>query len=58
MNKKLIFPTFGGTFKYESEPKIFLIQDCRVDSCYDNNEIENVLINLKAKKKIKVKENN
>ena len=45
----------GGTFKYESEPKFFLIQDCRVDSCYDNNEIEDVLINLKEQEKDKSK---
>ncbi len=45
----------GGTFKYESEPKIFLVQDCRVDSCYDNNEIEVALINLKKQEKEKNK---
>ena len=42
-----------GTFKYESEPKIFLIQDCRLDSCFDSNEIEVALINLKKQEKEK-----
>ncbi len=45
----------GGTFKYESKPKIYLIQDCRVDSCYDVHEIENALINLKEQEKDKNK---
>ena len=44
-----------GTFKYESEPKIFLIQDCRMDSCYDRNEIEDALINVKQQEKEKNK---
>ena len=44
-----------GTFKYESEPKFFLIQDCQVDSCYDSHEIEDALINQKKQEKDKNK---
>ena len=55
MNKRLIFPTLEKALLNMNLNQNFLIQDCRMDSCYDNNEIERCIDKSKKQEKIKIK---